>query len=123
MRREFHFLFQAESGSCGGVYPTFIEGAGGGVSAEGLEYPWVGFAAAQAESGDDVQVDQMSAVRVDLLAVMPGIGDGADHLAVFGEAVTQAGVDLEDVEAWSHSAVADEVAGVIAGEQVLPGRH
>ena len=41
---------------------------------------------------------------------------------VFGEAVAQGGVDLDEVAVRAHPAVADQVPGVLQGEQVLAGR-
>ena len=40
---------------------------------------------------------------------------------VFGQAVAQRGVDLDVVAVGAHAAVADQVAGVLDGEQVLSG--
>ena len=43
------------------------------------------------------------------------------HAQVFGEAVAQRGVDLDVVAVGAHAAVADQITGVLDGEQVLAG--
>src|SRR6476661_5898237 len=92
-----------------------------GEAAGGLELARVGLVAAELERGRDVQGELVAAVR-DAAAGGPAVL--AQHVLdpqVLGQAVAQRRVDLDDVAVRAHPAVADQVAGVRQGEQVLAG--
>src|SRR6478752_3553729 len=93
-----------------------------GEAAGGLELARVGLVAAELERGRDVQGELVSAVR-DAAAGGPAVlAQPVLDPQVLGQPVAQRRVDLDDVAVRAHPAVADQVAGVGQGEQILAGR-
>ncbi len=85
----------------------------------GWNSPGVGLVAAQLERGGDVQAELVSAVGN---AATRGPAVLLEHFLdpqVLGQPVAQGGVDLDIVAIGTHPAVADQIAGILHGEQVL----
>jgi len=83
----------------------------------------VGLVAAQAQAGGDVQRHLVAAVR-DAAARRPAVLlQHVQGAQVFDQAVGQGAVELQPVAVRTHAAVADQVARVLHGEQVLAGGH
>src|SRR3569623_394010 len=83
-----------------------------GEATKGLKQVGIGFIAAQAESGCDVERHLMSAMR-NTTRRRPAIRlQHLERAEKFDKAVTQCAIELQPVDVLAHAAVADEVAGI-----------
>src|SRR6476659_11081037 len=88
-----------------------------------LEQVGIGFVAAEAETGGDVERHLVAALRAAALRRPAVALQHVERPQIFDEAIAQRAIELQPVAVSPHAAVADEIARVLHGEEVLAGRR
>src|SRR4051794_4774378 len=118
---EVGFALEPDAGSVVELDAAVLHHRVVGEAAGGLELAWVGLVATELEGGSDVQRELVPTVR-DAAARGPTmLGEHVLDAAVLDQAVAQGRVDLDVVAIGAHAAVADQVPGVLEGEEILAG--
>jgi hypothetical protein len=77
-------LFQPETGRIGGSHGTVTERTVGRITAERLKYSRIGFTAAQLQTRGNMQIDQMTAMRVSRTPPEAVRFEQYQHARIFG---------------------------------------
>lgn len=115
--------FETDTGEIRQSDVTIVDSEAVRESAKRLKNTWVGFIAAEAETGRDVERHLVAAMWNAAGGRPARIPQHFEDAQIFHQAVTQRAIKLQNITIGSQSRVANQVARVLHGEKVLAGGH